>query len=328
MIELITKQQDIKLYHAKFIKQLNSVFKKKIDCQVGYPGGNFVKTVKYSPLLNLWMLTFEADNKYWNGFGSGKPAEDGMNPITVEINFPLSGISRKISCAFAIENKKKILILHRGRIGGSKRGVGKNLFHNHFRGEYVHVIEDGEETEFAVVAELNSGFFIHQLVDFINEIRRIKNMENDLFTPDFSDLNKYKFNEQPDKPGKLRFVKSLGTDRNHSLVVNALSEKLQELGFQVANDGYRDLFIFKNNKIITLFEVKSSNTTQQLSSAIGQLIFFSMALKNPLKKILVLPAKLNPDVEQQLHQLGISVLYYEWEKFHVQFNELEQILNA
>ncbi len=327
MIELITKQKDIETYHAKFISRLNRIFKKQIECQVGYQGGSIIKKVNYSPLHNMWMLNMDSGNKHLNGFGTGKPLENGMNPITVEINFPLNGISRKISGAFAIENKKKILILHRGRIGGSRVGGGKNLFHNHFRGEYVNVIEDGTENEFAVVAELNSVNFIHQLIDFIHEIRRIKDRENNLFSPDFSDLNKYKFTEQPDKPGKLKFVRSYGTDRNHSLLVNKLASKLEEMDFQVANDSYRDLFVFKNNRITAVFEVKSSCNLQQLSSAIGQLILYSLPIKNSVKKFLLLPVKLNPEVEQQLNHFGINVLYYDWTKNKIDLIGLKEAMN-
>jgi len=55
----------------------------------------------------------------------------------------------------------------------------------------------------------------------------------------------------------------------------------------------KDLFIHKKEHVKKLFEIKTSSSTQDLYSAVGQLLIYSIPIKNPVDLILVIPDKLS-----------------------------------
>ena len=107
MITIISDKKEIENYHKQFHSNLDKFFTEKINCWVGYPSGSFNDTVKYSPQLNIWLSHGEDDNKFWNGFGIGKPIEGKNNSLIGEINFPKVGIYRRVAGAFGVEDKGK-----------------------------------------------------------------------------------------------------------------------------------------------------------------------------------------------------------------------------
>lgn len=312
MIKVISDGQEIEKLHKRFQRKLKEFFTEKIDCWVGYPGGSYKDTVHYSPDLNLWISVHEIDTRYWNGFGIGKPHAGANNSLNGEINFPYEGINRRIAGAFAVEDNGNILVLHRGRIGGGKRGVGKNLFTDNFRGDKVTAIDGDRETEFCLVGELSSPYLPKQVANFISEIKRIKNLEDVEEIENFEDLINYQYTAEGSGKHTIKREGKITFNRIHGIVVDALVSQLQNKGYKVANDRDRDLFIYNKKKITTLFEIKTSFSTQCLYSAVGQLLIYSIPIKNEVDLIIVLPEKLNRTVEKRLEKYGIRALYYEW----------------
>lgn len=324
MITIISDEKKIKNLHKMFQRKLDNIFTEKIICCVGFPGGNFRDTVRYSSDLDLWISIQELDTRYWNGFGFGKPVEGSNITLNGEINFPYEDINRRIAGAFA-EESGNILVLHRGKIGGGKPGVGKNLFMANFRGDKVVAVDGDRETEFCLVGELDSKHLPNQVATFISEIIRIKNIEP-AETAIFEELNNYKYTAEHSGQTTVDRNNSTTVNRTHGIVVAALVTELQNRGFKVANDRNRDLFIHSRNKITTLFEVKTSSSTQNLYSAVGQLLIYSIPIKNDVELIIVLPEKLNKIVEKQLEQHGIRPLYYEWLNDNPSFTNLVELL--
>lgn len=324
MIRVISDRQEIEKLHKRFHRKLDNYFKDKIDCLVGYPGGSFDDTVRYSPDLDLWISVREPATKYWNGFGIGRPDKGANNSLNGEINFPY-GIDRRIAGAFAIEDNGNILVLHRGKIGGGKPGVGKKLFTDNFRGDFVTAIDDNRETEFCLVGELNSRHLPRQIANFILEIKRIKDLEG-TETTTFNKLNNFQFTNEHTGQSDVERVGTTTVDRTHGIVVTALANALQTKGFNVANDRNRDLFIYESNYIKALFEIKTSSATQNLYAAVGQLIIYSIPIRNEVDLVVVLPNKLNKTVERRLKQLGIRSLYYKWDDDVPVFIELSKFL--
>lgn len=61
-------------------------------------------------------------------------------------------------------------MLHRGRIGGGKSGIGRKLFEAHFKGDWAIV----EGNSLAVVGELERSDFPKRVADFVREVLRIR----------------------------------------------------------------------------------------------------------------------------------------------------------
>lgn len=321
MIRILTDYREIERIHKLFHKSLNKVLKEKIFGRVGYPGGSFEGEIRYSPHLDVWMATRPESSKYWNGFGIGRPSSTKGNSIVGEINIPFRP-TRTIAGAFGIEDDGNILLLHRGKIGGGSEGVGKTLFVQNFRGDFVEAEDRGQHNSLCVVGEIGSKYFHRQVKNFIEEVKRIKELNKTpiKFLNDFNFLKeKYGRTEKAQKANCV-------IDRTHGIVVNALADELRKRKLNVGNDSNRDLFVYKNNTITSLFEVKTTCSTQSLYSAVGQLIIYSIPILSTVKLYIVLPDRLNETVARKLKTLGIIPLYYRWVNEEVVFNKLDSVL--
>ena len=89
----------------------------------------------------------------------GLPDGTSALPITCEINVPVAGIDRKLGGAFARNRDGRTFVVHRGLIGGAKKGVGKSLFASRFRGVWSALEEGRAVTPVAVIGELASPRF-------------------------------------------------------------------------------------------------------------------------------------------------------------------------
>lgn len=322
MIKIVDDYNQILNLHDKFQKQLGKFLNVKIECGVGYPSGSFQDRVKYSPNIDIWLSTQIHDTKYWNGFGVGKPLEGKNNSLNGEINFPIEGISRRVAGAFAIEDNGKILVLHRGKIGGGTKGIGKKFFLDNFRGDFVNALDGEIETTFCLVGELNSPLFPNQVANFIKEIYRVKELIKNPNTTDFDYLNDFSFTEEASGQSKSQSSGEKTINRTHGIIVNALAKILIEKGYSVANDRNRDLFTFSNNTIENLFEIKTNSDTQSLCTALGQLLVYSIPINKAVNLIMVLPTKLNIKVEARLSNLGVKIIYFNWDNDKPTFQDI------
>lgn len=326
MLTVITDRQEIAKFHRQFHNKLYEYFTEKIYCRVGFPGGSFEDDVYYSPDLNLWIGHLKLDNRFWNGFGHGRPIDWNSNSISGEINFPIDGINRRIAGVFATEGNGNILVLHRGKIGGGKPGIGKTYFTDNFRGDFVTAIDGDRENDFCLVGDLNSQHFQKQVANFIQEIYRVKNIEDGEVSPNFEDLKDFSYTDEHSGQTVTERNDPVIIERTHGIVVNALAQELRNRDLLIGNDRNRDLFIHNRRQITTLFEVKTSSSTQSLYSVVGQLLLYSIPISNSLKLIAVLPDKLNKTVSKRFTSLDINILYYKWDNDEPKFIDLDKIL--
>jgi hypothetical protein len=276
----------------------------------------------------MWTHSFDSDDsaKRVNLFGIGKPFEGQGVSITGQINFPFTGINRKIAGVFAVDEDKNILILHSGKIGGGKPGIGKKLFLNNFRGDFITANDGDRDSQFCFVGELESHLLPIQIADFIEEIARIKMLEETQNNTDFEFQSNFNYTDE--HTGKIVTERNdpIVINRIHGLVVKALSRKLETIDYTIGNDKNRDLFIHKNNIIKALFEIKTNSSTQSLYSAVGQLIIYSIPIKNKINLFAVLPTKLSKLVENKLRSLSIIPLYYKWLEDEIEFINIDKLL--
>lgn len=323
MIEIITDKKLITSYQSEFVRKLKLVCNQPIECKLGHLGSSNDNIVFYSEELGFWFTTHKNTNRYWNGFGIGRPDIGKNTSITIEINPPYKGINRNIGGAFGIDSNGEVLVLHRGKIGGGKVGVGKKLFFDNFRGDFDIAFDGDRKTDFCVIGALSSKHFPKQVLNFIQEVARIKSFDIQKKL-EFSELENFKFREE--RYGISKTTRSKITiERTHGIVVNALAKLLEKKGFKIGNDRHRDLFTYKNGQIENIFEFKTSSSTQNLYPAVGQLIIYSIPIINPVKLILVLPDKLKKEVEKKLNDLDLKILYYEWINDEIVFVNLSKL---
>ncbi len=177
MKQVVYDKVEIEKIQNDFFSIITKTLNLQIKSNLGYQGGNENNIILYySTDYNFWYSFKKINNRYWNAFGLGKPKENKNTSILCEINFPLFDINRRISGVFVKNLKGDVFVLHRGKIGGGKKGIGKQLFENKFQGEFVEEVLDGEKkVKFALIGELYSNSFIKQLQEFILEIDNIKN---------------------------------------------------------------------------------------------------------------------------------------------------------
>ncbi len=159
---------------------------KEYKCKLGYQGGTNQADVFWLESVGIWVAFQKIENRYWNAFGVVEP-ENGENlNITCEINSPLKGINRRISGAFAMDNEGEMYILHSGRIGGGRTGIGKSLFKTNYK---YGLIKLDDELEYAQIGKLWDATLPNNTANFVKEIDRIKKLakgESDSFKSEFA----------------------------------------------------------------------------------------------------------------------------------------------
>ena len=126
--------------------------------------------------INLWRIRVSRDTGTL--LAAGPPALRRSNNITVEVNPSIHGVNRRVAGLFAVDDKTgHTVLLHRGRIGGGKKGIGKSSFIEWYPGTEVEFFDpsydDGEEAAI-LVADLDSERFLIQLEDFVDAVHRFK----------------------------------------------------------------------------------------------------------------------------------------------------------
>ncbi len=161
MLRILDRESDIREAQQQFIKCFKSLTDEVIPVTLGYSGGHEQREISWIGKFGIWVASNKvSSSRYWNGFGIGKPEKESMIPIVCEINFPLKGINRRIGGAFIKDNTGAVSVIHRGKIGGGKKGIGKALFIDNYTGEWK-TVKDGEmESNVALVGAINSPRFV------------------------------------------------------------------------------------------------------------------------------------------------------------------------
>jgi len=176
MLKIVTEAKEIKKYQ----QLMESFFHKRLsstgEYKIGFPSGSWVAHVYYNN--EIWYSTYLIDKKRnWNGFGvSSELSKNGSISIVVEINTPLKGINRSVSGFFAIEEStQKVFLMHRGRVGGGRKGVGKNSFLQWYSQNSIPVKDSDDGDHRAIkIGEISSEGFIVDLAVFVKAVWQFK----------------------------------------------------------------------------------------------------------------------------------------------------------
>jgi len=172
-LPILTLRNEIENAQRQFVAKLEERCNRQIRVKVGYKGGYEECVIRWSPVLCLWFNSGRiVENRYWNPFGLSEaaPRENSMLSIVCEINPPVEGLNKQVQGAFMRDENGHIWLLHRGKIGGGKPGIGRKLFFENYRGETMEIA--GEK--FAVIGDIDSSDFVDHVTDFVREVERIK----------------------------------------------------------------------------------------------------------------------------------------------------------
>lgn len=178
MLLILTNRQDILNAQQQFVARLAGICNRQIQAKVGYQGGYADCTILWSQGLGLWFYSDYASalgkgkTRYWNAFGLSQspPRQSSMLSIVCEINPPIDGLNKYVQGAFARDDNGHVWLLHRGRIGGGKPGIGRKLFFDNYQGEDEEIGGD----RFAVIGDIAQPDFVEQVTHFVREVNRIK----------------------------------------------------------------------------------------------------------------------------------------------------------
>ncbi|NPU84960.1 MAG: hypothetical protein HPY65_10780 [Syntrophaceae bacterium] len=325
MLKVIEDEATIRRCQQQFSRSFRAVADARIPVRVGHPGASFRASVYWSDERDLWLYSKRIPEKnHWNVLGIGKPAPEGRVAITCEINFPIRGIDRKIGGALARDPEGVIYVVHRGRLGGSRKGIGKSLFGSRYRGVWA-LMEDGEElATVAVVGALHSPRFVRQLGQFVRKVQRMKDLAASQDPQLAIAFPEVKFREELSGKAALPDPVDLSRFCDRGLIAGDLAAALQSMGLQSGNDEGRDCFIVDSQERITvLFKILTSLRDGEVHEAAARLLVDGVSLPEKPWLVLAAPAALPAVLAEPLKALGAEILPYDWSGDRAVFPQLK-----
>jgi hypothetical protein len=219
-------------------------------------------------------------------------------------------------------------VVHRGRIGGGKKGVGKSLFADHYRGVW-EIMEDGdEETTVALIGALNSPRLARQIAQYISKIDKIKEAASYRASQLEMKFETITFRESLVGERYCDLEKDKDAECDQGLVVKDLADCLRRRGMKVGNDGFHDLFLANDRGEMTaVFQIKTTYTPMSLHAGAAQLLLNSLRCTPPPRLILVVPEKPDAALAEKFRKLNIDILPYAWNQDQAQFAGLHALLD-
>lgn len=177
MLRIVKTKRETKVCQKLLNTVLNESLNSKAKFKIGFQSGSLDCSVKYDSAI--WFTgkeITEGSPRFWNGFGlTANLKKEKSNNIVVEINIPTNGLNRRVSGIFAIDDEtESVFLLHRGRVGGGRRGIGKKAFINWYSQQFIKVRNDSEIEEALLVGEILKKDFIRNLAGFIQNIANFK----------------------------------------------------------------------------------------------------------------------------------------------------------
>ena len=327
MLKVIADQKAIKKYAGQFNKKFKPFVDEQIKVKLGHQGAGFSAKVLWSKELGIWKFSQTIKEvRYWNAFGIGKPGTSSVLSIASEINFPWTQIDRKTGGAFAEDHWGNVFVIHRGKIGGGRKGVGKSLFEHNYRGVWSFM-EDGDSiSQVAVIGALNSPRFALQAAQFVKkiEIMKLSAAESAQTEMDFSEIT---FREDLIGSEIPLPEDEIVSACDHDLVVSELADRLQRQKIKIGNDAESELFAVdtSENRISHIFEVATDAKEKNIFAATGKLLLQTSDAAIRPHPILVLPEDKISHYAEELQRINISVIGFHWEEEGVVFSGLEKI---
>jgi hypothetical protein len=328
MLKVVENEAAIRRHQRQVTRALRSLAKETIPVKLGHPGASEKAKVAWSEGLGIWFFSRQIDgSRYWNAFGVGRPEGGDSIAITCEINVPLCGIDRRTGGAFAQDHAGRIFVVHRGKLGGGRRGVGKSLFESRYRGTWEVMDDGGEETPVAIVGLLQSPRFARQIAQFVHKIARIKETAvarsaQGEFTFEASGIR-----EELIGARYCEQERETGAECDQGLVIRDLADALKVHGHRTGNDPCRDLMVMdRADRIRGVFQIRTDMTLPGIHAGATQLLLNGLSLPGSPLLVLILPGMPESALTEKLKRLNIDTLSYTWEGDRAVFPNLDALI--
>lgn len=175
MLRIVTDKKEIRECQEILEETLKELLSLEGTFTLGFPGGRADDCeLHYND--DIWHSTFEITEstpRFWNGFGLSNELNTAKsNNISVEINIPMSGINRRVAGIFAKDDKNNLMLIHRGKVGGGREGIGKEAFLQWCKTRLSLISID--KTQAVLVGTITSNNFVNELTNFINNVALFK----------------------------------------------------------------------------------------------------------------------------------------------------------
>ena len=322
MLGLIRDIKSKKAAQAALKRNLKAALTRQGTRNIGFPGGNVDQTIYSAGEGQLWVAFGKPTDdaavpRYWNAFGIYKPNQPAQT-ITVEINIAVDGDTAQVAGFFAKDGDTgDTFLMHSGRVGGGRPGIGKSAFLVWSKAKLVNVTKnDGGIRSGIAIGKLDDPGLTERIWTFVRKVQSFKDQAaaGGLDTPEFKrqveEYNKY----SKEFSGKKRGVRGGAFEyvTYHGDIVQKLyDDRTARLapGEKVFNSTLIDLFVKKDGVLSEVYEVKTGVGRQMLYTAIGQVVTHATTGREDLAKFLVVPADedIPNDFQKAIAVLGIRV---------------------
>lgn len=212
-------------------------------------------------------------------------------------------------------------MVHSGKIGGGRLGVGKSLFEELFGGKWVDVKKDGKTKRMAVVSPLYDDSLIGSIEYFVSEVHRIKHADDD----QNSDFINGAFHPEFEGRRKTYTTRDeITADVEHGKIVRSLYKKARDMNIYAKNNQQTDLLLGGKSGI-AMAEVKTDSDPQKRYAAIGQLLYHSGG--TDVKHLVAIFPSFDKKFRKVLEELDIAAVTWYKEDGAYKFGpELDRIL--
>lgn len=327
MLRIIDDEKLIRKYARLFSRRFKPFAGQPVKVKLGHQGASYQARVCWSEKLGIWFFSQTVKEvRYWNAFGTARPQKDSQMAITAEINFPWAGIDRRTGAAFAVDTSGRAYAVHRGIIGGGKKGVGKSLFWDHYRGVWATMEDGRRRTLVAVIGALDSPRFALQAALFIRKIGKLKDrapvsLQTSLSFPDAA------FREELIGRPSTSPACHIAEACDHGLILHRLSEILAGRGYLTGNDQGRELFLLEQGgrEPAYVLVVAADNSDRSILSGAARLLMDKASQGGLTKAAIVISEQLSHEYAQPLESIGVVVLSCRLEPDRVVFPDLHKI---
>ena len=189
---------------------------------------------------------------------------------------------------------------------------------------------DGKKTGMILIGRVDGRHLQAQVAHFVREIDRFK--RNAVRNKNRQAVRAHKRTFNPEFMGRSKTYSGpsvIEAERDHGPVISALESELRKIGFSVANDRIRDLYVLsRSGSIRILFEAKTDLATSSIYSAVGQLMLHGAAELEEPRLVFVVPEEPQSRLVIPLRKLGIELLRYRWSGDSPIFRQLRKLLRG
>lgn len=172
--EVLTSRSEVAVARKTLRKLVAANASKPWTMTLGHQGNTWNGKVYYLEPLDMWTVFDDGETELWNTYGLGDPTDSRMRNMICHLSVPIEGINRRIGAVYAKSRNGDVVVLHRGKIGGGREGVGKSAFFEHYDGRTLSAADGGRVTDFALVGSIKAKSFLKDIRRFVLSVRDIK----------------------------------------------------------------------------------------------------------------------------------------------------------